>query len=99
MSASRSLTRTPGWALRVGPGVVLCAETQLEVNGNHAPSRGERWRLADLDHAQHAGVERSRGGFLAARHRQLCVVQALEHIDILVLSTPCATPSRNRGDE
>jgi hypothetical protein len=28
-----------------------------------------------------------RGGFLAARHRQLCVVPALEHIDILALST------------
>jgi hypothetical protein len=35
-------------------------------------------------------VERSRGGFLAARHRQLCVVQALEHIDILALLTPSA---------
>jgi hypothetical protein len=41
--------------------------------------------------------DRSRGGFLVARHRQLCVGQA--HIDILALSTPSAAPSRNRGDE
>jgi hypothetical protein len=34
------------------------------------------------------GNERSRAGFLVARHRQLCVVQALEHIDILALPTP-----------
>jgi hypothetical protein len=47
----------------------------------------------------YGGNERSRGGFLAARHRQLCVVQALEHIDILALSTPSVAPSRNRGDE
>jgi hypothetical protein len=44
-------------------------------------------------------MERTCGGFLAARHRQVCLVQALEHIGVMALSMPSATPSRNQGDE
>jgi hypothetical protein len=44
-------------------------------------------------------MERTCGGFLAARHRQVRLVQALEHIGVVALSMPSAAPSPNRGDE
>lgn len=75
----------------------------MTAKARAAPAYEDR-RLADLSHAEHASVERPRSVLVASGHRQLHVMQAVQHTGkphasrptALLLDVPQRDPLRER---
>jgi hypothetical protein len=79
--ASRSSTMIPRMGLAGGPEVVLDAQMQLHATSAkpHTATRRENRWLVYLCRVKDIDEERVSCGLLTARHRQLHMMQAVEH--------------------